>query len=187
MSVLAVGDFYQLPPLGKSKPLCVYEEGMLDIWKDNFQMVNLTQIMRQKDDLVFAELLNRLRVKRKMDTLTDEDRALPTETVIDIKDCPLDALHIFATNKGVDEHNRKTVAALHTDFVNIKAQDYAKDPTTDSMSLLNRDFVPKVNNIQETTNKDGGNPKDKSWIINEGYSKDGSRSTCEESAFQHRV
>ncbi|KAE8291439.1 ATP-dependent DNA helicase PIF1 [Larimichthys crocea] len=133
MSVLAVGDFYQLPPLGKSKPLCVYEEGVLDIWKDNFQMVNLTQIMRQKDDLVFAELLNRLRVKRKMEALTDEDRALLTKTVIDIKDCPLDALHIFATNKEVDEHNRKTVAALHTDFVNIKAQDYAKDPTTGEM------------------------------------------------------
>ncbi|KAK0145565.1 ATP-dependent DNA helicase PIF1 [Merluccius polli] len=133
MSVLAVGDFYQLPPLGKAKPLCVYEEGVLDVWKDNFQMVNLTQIMRQRDDLVFAELLNRLRVKTKTDTLRDEDRALLTQSVIDVKDCPLDALHIFATNKEVDEHNRKTVAALHTDFVNVKAQDYTKDPTTGEM------------------------------------------------------
>ncbi|KAE8296906.1 ATP-dependent DNA helicase PIF1 [Larimichthys crocea] len=132
MSVLAVGDFYQLPPLGKAKPLCVYEECVLDVWKDNFQMVNLTQIMRQKDYLVFAELLNRLRVKSKTDALRDDDRALLTQTVIDIKDCPLDALHIFATNKEVDEHNR-TTAALHTDFVNVKAQDYAKDPTTGEM------------------------------------------------------
>ncbi|KAE8277866.1 hypothetical protein D5F01_LYC24091 [Larimichthys crocea] len=172
MSVLAVGDFYQLPPLGKSKPLCVYEEGVLDIWKDNFQMVNLTQIMRQKDDLVFAELLNRLRVKRKMEALTDEDRALLTKTVIDIKDCPLDALHIFATNKEVDEHNRKTVAALHTDFVNIKAQDYAKDPTTD--------LTPDEHHAK----MDGSNPKVKSRIISEDCSEDGSRSPCEESAFQ---
>ena len=89
--------------------------------------------MRQKDDLVFAELLNRLRVKTKTDALRDEDRALLTQSVIDVKDCPLDALHIFATNKEVDEHNRKTVAALHTDFVNVKAQDYAKDPTTGEM------------------------------------------------------
>ena len=133
MSVLAVGDFYQLPPLGKAKPLCVYEEGVLNVWKDNFQMVNLTQIMRQKDDLVFAELLNRLRVKTKTDALRDEDRALLTQSVIDVKDCPLNALHIFATNKEVDEHNRKTVAALHTDVVNVKALDYAKDPTTGEM------------------------------------------------------
>lgn len=36
MSVLEVGDFYQRPPLGKAKPLCVYEEGVLDLCKDNF-------------------------------------------------------------------------------------------------------------------------------------------------------
>ncbi len=36
---------------------------MLDFWKDNFQMITLTQIMRQRDDLAYAELLNRLRVK----------------------------------------------------------------------------------------------------------------------------
>uniref|UniRef100_A0A8C4HPS9 ATP-dependent DNA helicase n=1 Tax=Dicentrarchus labrax TaxID=13489 RepID=A0A8C4HPS9_DICLA len=148
MSVLAVGDFYQLPPLGKAKPLCVYEEGVLDVWKDNFQMVSLTQIMRQKDDLVFAELLNRLRVKRKTDALRDDDRALLTQTVIDIKDCPLDALHIFATNREVDEHNRATVAALHRDFVNIKAQDYAKDPTTGEM-IQTRGFKGKKRDLPD--------------------------------------
>ncbi|KAE8291445.1 hypothetical protein D5F01_LYC11050 [Larimichthys crocea] len=113
-----------------------------------------------------------LRVKRKMEALTDEDRALLTKTVIDIKDCPLDALHIFATNKEVDEHNRKTVAALHTDFVNIKAQDYAKDPTTD--------LTPDEHHAK----MDGSNPKVKSRIISEDCSEDGSRSPCEESAFQ---
>ncbi|KAK9517538.1 hypothetical protein VZT92_022901 [Zoarces viviparus] len=130
MSVLAVGDFYQLPPLGKAKPLCVYEEDVLDFWKDNFQIVNLTQIMRQKDDLAFAELLNRMRVKQKTDTLSDNDRALLTQAVIDIKDSPLDVLHIFTSNKEVDAHNSATVAALHSDFVKVEAEDYTKDPTT---------------------------------------------------------
>ena len=36
MSVLAVGDFYQLPPLGRSKPLCVFEEDTDDFLKDYF-------------------------------------------------------------------------------------------------------------------------------------------------------
>ena len=40
MSVLAVGDFYILPPLGKAKPLSVYEETEFDLWKDNFKMLN---------------------------------------------------------------------------------------------------------------------------------------------------
>ena len=61
--MLAVGDFYQLPPLGKAKPLCVYEEEVFDLWKDDFQMVNLTEILRQKNDQTFAELLNRIRAE----------------------------------------------------------------------------------------------------------------------------
>ncbi|XP_069378951.1 uncharacterized protein [Paralichthys olivaceus] len=127
MSVLAVGDFYQLPPLGRAKPLCVYEGSVLDLWKDNFKMVTLTQIMRQKDDLAFAELLNRMRVKPKTEALCDNDRALLNTRVTDINNCPPNALHIFATNKEVDAHNSATVSALHSDFVNIKAEDHLKD------------------------------------------------------------
>ncbi len=48
ISVLAVGNFYQLPPLGKAKPLCVYEDDVLDFWKAHFQMITLSEIMRQK-------------------------------------------------------------------------------------------------------------------------------------------
>ena len=136
MSVLAVGDFYQLPPIGKAKPLCVYEETEFDLWKDEFTMVNLTEIMRQKDDRAFAELLNRLRVKRREDPLSDEDRELLTQAVVDIKDCPADWLHIYATNKEVDHHNATTVAALHEDIVDIAAQDFRKDPATGCMMVL---------------------------------------------------
>ena len=106
---------------------------MLDLWRDQFQMVNLTQIMRQKDDLVFAELLNRIRVRQKTEELCDSDKALLNQAVTDIKDCPPNVLHIFATNKEVDAHNCATVTALHPDFVNIKAEDYLKDPTTGQM------------------------------------------------------
>ncbi|XP_035990057.1 uncharacterized protein LOC118561925 [Fundulus heteroclitus] len=52
--VLAVGDFHQLPPLGASRPLCVMEDGVLDLWNENFCLVSLTEIMRQKDDKVFC-------------------------------------------------------------------------------------------------------------------------------------
>lgn len=42
MSVLAIGDFYQLPPLDRAKPLCVFEETEFDLWRDYFKLVNLT-------------------------------------------------------------------------------------------------------------------------------------------------
>ncbi|KAL3987658.1 hypothetical protein ACER0C_014773 [Sarotherodon galilaeus] len=66
MSVIAVGDFYQLPPVRQSKPLCVHDPSEIDLWREHFQMITLTEIMRQKDDVVFAEMLNRIRVKGKV-------------------------------------------------------------------------------------------------------------------------
>ncbi|KAE8280185.1 hypothetical protein D5F01_LYC22327 [Larimichthys crocea] len=136
ISVLAVGDFYQLPPLGKAKPLCVYEENEFDLWRDYFEMVSLTEIMRQKDDRAFAELLNRLRVKQKQDLLSNEDRELLTQAVAGIQDCPADRLHIYTTNKEVDLHNAQTVATLHKDFVNIDAHNYRKDPRSGCMMIM---------------------------------------------------
>uniref|UniRef100_A0A671TM37 ATP-dependent DNA helicase n=2 Tax=Sparus aurata TaxID=8175 RepID=A0A671TM37_SPAAU len=136
MSVLAVGDFYQLPPLGKAKPLCVYEETEFDLWKDNFKMVTLTEIMRQKDDRAFAELLNRLRVKQKEDPLLDEDRLLLTQAVADGQHCPALTLHIYATNKEVDRHNADIVTASYNDAISIAARDFRKDPRTGCMTFV---------------------------------------------------
>ncbi|XP_051814270.1 EF-hand domain-containing protein D1 isoform X1 [Acanthochromis polyacanthus] len=130
ISVLAVGDFYQLPPLGRAKPLCVYEETEFDLWRERFTMVNLTEIMRQKDDRAFAELLNRLRIKRKQDPLCAADRGLLMRAVSDGKDCPPGTLHVFATNKQVDSHNAATVASLLKGDVKIAAEDYRKDVAT---------------------------------------------------------
>ncbi|KAM9811542.1 uncharacterized protein LOC133155361 isoform X12 [Syngnathus typhle] len=65
-----------LPPVRQSKPLCVYDPTRPDHWRDDFKKITLTAIMRQKDDVAFAELLNRLRVKEKSDELSEMDRAL---------------------------------------------------------------------------------------------------------------
>ena len=60
VSILAVGDLYQLPPVGQ-RPVfsCVsdsyaklYRSGSL--WVDEFQMTELDEIMRQKDDSEFC-------------------------------------------------------------------------------------------------------------------------------------
>ncbi len=140
LSILAVGDFFQLPPLGRAKPLCVNEDHMLDFWKDHFQMITLTQIMRQREDLAYAELLNRLRVKQKHAKLTDADKCM-LEAVIrsSPEECPIDALHIYATNKEVDSHNTEAISSRFSDIINIDAHDYKKDPGTGEMK---RQAVP---------------------------------------------
>jgi hypothetical protein len=73
-SVIAVGDLYQLKPVADS---WIFEDLSKDasslapnLWQQNFTMFELTEIMRQKDDLKFAQLLNRLRHNE----MTEEDK-----------------------------------------------------------------------------------------------------------------
>ena len=98
VSVLAVGDFYQLPPICPSTPLCFpHDEILKDIWNKLFQKVELTQIMRQKDDAIFAQMLNRLRVRKQTEPLDKEDEQLLESRRVnnDSVTPPSDALHLF--------------------------------------------------------------------------------------------
>ncbi|XP_078791854.1 uncharacterized protein LOC144986979 isoform X2 [Oryzias latipes] len=150
MSVLAVGDFYQLPPVRQSKPLCVFQPSDIDLWWQHFQVVTLTDIMRQKDDVAFAELLNRLRVKEKTEELSQEDRDLLSQTITDASRCPTDVLHIFATNKQVDEHNSATLSLLHPDVISIDADDFRKDPQTGRMTRQDKPGKGGRNELADT-------------------------------------
>ena len=74
LSVIAVGDFYQLKPVGYR---LVFHDLVEDAkalapnsWKDHFKIYELVDIMGQKDDLKFAHLLNRLRLNE----MTEEDK-----------------------------------------------------------------------------------------------------------------
>ncbi|XP_061154317.1 uncharacterized protein LOC133167487 isoform X2 [Syngnathus typhle] len=134
MSVLAVGDFFQLPPVRQSKPLCVYDPTRLDHWRDNFKKITLTDIMRQKDDAAFAEVLNRLRVKDRSRELSEPDASLLATRYASPVTCPKNILHIFATNKQVDGHNSAMLNLLHKDVVQIDADDYKKDKKTGRMA-----------------------------------------------------
>lgn len=64
ITVVAVGDLYQLRPVGQyvfelSSNVMARIAG--SVWQSNFHLVELFQIMRQKDDSNFAALLNRVR------------------------------------------------------------------------------------------------------------------------------
>ena len=65
--ILACGDLYQLPPVRQNcifnpvKDAMVRMCGSGSIFMDEFQLHELTKIMRQKDDVIFAETLGRIR------------------------------------------------------------------------------------------------------------------------------
>ena len=67
VSILAVGDLYQLPPVGQAALFSTVSDsyaqlyGSGSLWVDKFQMIELTEAMRQRGDSPFSELLCRVR------------------------------------------------------------------------------------------------------------------------------
>ena len=100
LSVIAVGDSYQLRPVGNFLICLDLKEGASslarNLWKELFTMYELVDIMRQKDDLVFAQLLYRLRLNE----MTEEDKQKLQTRIFDrdTGNYPKDAVHLFAEN-----------------------------------------------------------------------------------------
>ena len=108
-SVLLCGDLYQLPPIFKDpiyKVDCSTIQAIIgfELWR-SFQMAELTEVMRQRDDIDFVDLLNQVRVGE----LDEEKEELLKSRFIskDSPDYPADTTHIFAENKLVDAYNLK--------------------------------------------------------------------------------
>ncbi len=116
VSILAVGDLYQLPPVGQSPIFStvndsyakLYRSGSL--WVDEFQMTELDEIMRQRDDTAFCELLCRVRTAE----CTSHDLSIlkSRELCPDSPTYPTHALHVYRLNADVDTQNSRMLSAL---------------------------------------------------------------------------
>lgn len=123
LSVIVVGDLYQLPPIRRK---AVFDDFRNDVhnlchpWSV-FQMIELTEIMRQKDDQPFTQLLNRFRTASQTE---DDIKCILSRTVNPNDDnYPTNALHIFAENAPVEQHNNKHLEHLTTPLHQLKATD----------------------------------------------------------------
>ena len=67
VSILAVGDLYQLPPVGQVRLFSTASDSYAQLYGsrlllgDPFIMHELTEVMRQRGDCAFSELLCRVR------------------------------------------------------------------------------------------------------------------------------
>ena len=96
-SVIAVGDFLQLPPV-RARP--VYTEFRntwhnLDSLWDFFDIAELTKVMRKQGDNNFINLLNHVRTA---DLDNYDVSILKARFVLPTESYPKDALHIFVEN-----------------------------------------------------------------------------------------
>nr|XP_022307628.1 uncharacterized protein LOC111113627 [Crassostrea virginica] len=138
ITVIAVGDFYQLPPVKQRKDERLYKENAqysVDYWIDLFKVVELTEIMRQREDVAFATSLNSLRNRLG-------DQPMKRETTVMLNDCirkgPEDALHVYATNEEVNEYNLTMLRKSCADLVEIDAQDFKKDSSSGNLKLISK-------------------------------------------------
>lgn len=141
VSVLCVGDFFQLPPVRASSLL------KAEFWRDKFAVSCLTEIMRQKDDKEFASLLNYLRCRRKDDVFPSNYLDMLTSRM----NLPFDVkiLHIFARNKQVDEHNNKILRQNCQQLFSIEAQHNVSE-TRDVPAHIRNKFKTSDFSLPET-------------------------------------
>ncbi|CAF4204783.1 unnamed protein product, partial [Rotaria sordida] len=125
ISVIVLGDFNQLRPVG-DKYIFQFNNSynaLVDspLWS-LFELFELTEIMRQKDDKTFAIALSNI----AKGTMTDEDihllksRIVSTENLETIED----AIRIFRSNAEVDAYNTKVLANLNTEGATANAYDF---------------------------------------------------------------
>ena len=123
ISIIAVGDMYQLPPIRRKPVFASYKNETFNLYHPwhQFKMIELIEIMRQKDDQPFAELLNRFRTS----TQSEEDIKCIQSRSIDPSDdnYPTDALHIWAENQPVNQYNEQKLQQINSTLFHLKAID----------------------------------------------------------------
>ena len=125
VSIIAIGDLFQLEPvmdgyIFKDLQNSDYTVLAPSLWQKHFSMFELTDIMRQRDSKLFAELLNRLREGKHTasDIVKLKERVVQEDT-----NNPIDAPHLFIQNSKVDEFNAKVHNAAVGNKYTITALD----------------------------------------------------------------
>lgn len=123
LSILAVGDFQQLPPVCEPpvyKPPGDGYYALASLWMSNFKVFELTEAMHKKGDKEFADLLNRIRV----DQYADEDVQLLQTRLVSEEDPSIDnCMRLFSLNADVDAFNSQRLVRPPTHSIEFKAVD----------------------------------------------------------------
>ena len=124
--IIALGDLFQLEPVMDGyvfKDIKSSEYGALapNLWQELFTMLELDEIMRQRESKEFAQIRNRLREGNH----TPDDIVKLKERCIsqNRRNYPIDVPHLFIQNSKVDEFNNRVHMATTSDEYAIKAID----------------------------------------------------------------
>jgi len=110
------------------------------LW-ERFQTYELVEIMRQKDDMRFAQALNRLSVGQ----LTPEDIEMFKSREIRFAGTPTaGSVHLFNDNRSVDEYNTEALSKMTTETVVSEAFDMCQGKGRESWKKALLDSVKNL-------------------------------------------
>ncbi|XP_066927184.1 uncharacterized protein [Clytia hemisphaerica] len=127
ISIITCGDFYQLPPIKGGTIFSLFPDALLNIdhcWR-HFKIVELTEVMRQRGDQVFIDILNNIRIG-----VVDENNIdILKERIVnkDHPEYPKDAVHLWAENQPVNDHNMLKLSELPGEEVKVDSIDKFPD------------------------------------------------------------
>jgi hypothetical protein len=172
--VLLVGDLFQLAP-DKRDGGWVFQDlrGISRVggnfWAEHIRMYELTEIMRQKDDLLFAQILNRFRegIILPADIATLQARTRKQREV------PLDVIRLAQENAMCDQVNRQVFDTAIGDKNEITCIDQCQLPiTTHVQSKIDKMLYTESGQLHQVLLFSEGSPADISTNI-QRYQTDG--------------
>jgi ATP-dependent DNA helicase PIF1 len=151
--VILVGDLFQLKPVMDGWIFADLKNGTeplaINTWKEYFTIHELTQIMRQHDDLLFSQILNRMREGLH----TNADLSILTERVATLTDAQMTGkLCAFPTVAMVDRYNDAQYDICTSEKIEVEAQDAIIGDFTDDVKKCIREQIKKLSKMSDTAN-----------------------------------
>ena len=146
LSIITVGDLFQLKPVFDQWIFENSKDGYTalatNLWQQYFQMFELSEVMRQREDKDFAEILNRIREGKH----TEADIAVLKKRILNLSpqhpDYPINSTHLFSTNMAVDQHNHDIFHKSANEKVKIKAIDIVLGDLSDELKERLKKQIP---------------------------------------------
>ena len=123
LSIIVVGDFLQLPPVRAQPVYAEYNDSWQNLvsLRNLFEIAELTEVIQQRGDGNFINLLNHLKVAE----LSDSDvSVLPSKFIKPNDKYPQDALHILAENAPAHMHNITMLNSIENQLYKIDPKDH---------------------------------------------------------------
>ena len=170
ISVLFIGDLFQLKPVMDSYVFLhnnssAYGSLEPNLWKENVDMIELNEIMRQGDDLPFAELLSRMRegnhTEDDIKELTNKCDKPNEQSLEERFKC---AKFLYPTNAQVQHRNTLQFNASTEE----KKQFHCKDVIRESMNTEERQR--HLSKLSQAKYQDKKNTAQLSKVVNAAIS-----------------